>query len=261
MSDDQPRLPVRLALFVEARADADTVGTLIERGLREVDCPDWARDSFEHVHAYVGPEGSYNGRAFFKTHSIKRYQRLYAPRARGFGSFGSGKPFASFAKKAIAVALRYPADQSPPNAIVVVTDADGDGEREAGLAAVANEHRLEGPYAHFVYGVANRCREAWVLNAFQPANSDEDEQLAAINQQLGFDVTREPERLNDPPDKPRNGKSVVRQLMDSEREQRALASTDLTTLYQRGAGSGLAAFLERARRLSELWRREPGDDV
>lgn len=243
----------RIALVVEAKADADTVGVLVDRVISSCDA---AYDDIDVHRTWIGPEQSEAGRSFFDGHLIKTYARERQIRLVG-GRFGGKRPYEAAAKKAVAVAL-HDDGAAVPNAVVLVVDQDSQSDRALGLAAADAEHDTGRLGAHLVAGVANRCREAWVLNAFEPHDDSERAALNAVNDRVSFNVTRTPQRLNGPAGDERDPKRVVAELMSPERQADAVATCPLDALRERGEGSGLRAFLERAQRLCSLWRNEPG---
>ncbi len=243
----------RVALVVEAPADADTVGVLVDR---IVSACDEAYDDIDVHRTWIGPEQSEAGRSFFKVQLIKTYARDRRIRLVG-GQFGGGRPYEAAAKKAVAVAL-HDDGEAVPNAVVLVVDEDAQADRALGLAAADEAHDASRLGAHLVAGVARGCREAWVLNAFEPRDEGERTAFDAVNSRVSFNVTREPERLNGPAGDPRDPKRVVAELMAPERQAHAVASCPLDMLRDRGEGSGLRAFLGSAQRLCSLWRNEPG---
>lgn len=253
MSEDAVQGPAfRVALVVEAKADADAVGVLVDR---VVSACDEAWDDIDLHRTWIGPEQTEAGRAFFDVHRIKSYARRRRLPLVG-GRFGGQRPYEAAAKKAIAVAL-HDDGATVPNAVVLVVDQDSQADRALGLAAADAEHDPGRLGAHLVTGVARRCREAWVLNAFEPCDHSEQQALQGVNDRVSFDVTREPERLNAPAGDDRNPKRVVAELMAPERQAAAVATCPLDTLHARGEGSGLRAFLDSAQRLCSLWRSEP----
>ena len=100
--------------------------------------------------------------------------------------------------------------------------------------------------ADFVVGLARPKREAWVLAGFEPESEDERERLKTLGQELGFDPTRKPERLDagDETAK-RSAKRALKSLSggDHEREASCWRETPLEVLRERGQACGLAAFL------------------
>lgn len=243
----------RIALVVEAKADADTVGVLVDRVISTCD---EAYDEVDVHRTWIGPEQSEAGRSFFDVHLIKTYARDRGIRLVG-GRFGGGRPYEAAAKKAVAVAL-HDDGAAVPNAVVLVVDRDSQAGRNLGIAEADEVHDAGELGAHLVTGVARRGREAWVLNAFEPRDDGERAALNAVNRRVSFNVARTPQRLNGPAGDERDPKRVVAELMSVARQADAVATCPLDALRERGEGSGLRAFLERAQRLCSLWRNEPG---
>lgn len=95
-------------------------------------------------------------------------------------------------------------------------------------------------------GVAEPCREAWLIAAFKPRNNTESATLEKLSNRLGFNPTDAPHRLkarsaSNQPDI----KAVHAQLFqnDLDREQHALKNTPRHELNRRGDKTGLPEFL------------------
>ena len=136
----------------------------------------------------------------------------------------------------------------PPNAVILLRDQDGQDERLRGMQQARDDSKNPFPGA-VVIGFARRMREAWVLTGFNATTDSERKTLQELGDGrhgLGFDPTREPERLqsNDPSDQ-RSPKFVLRKLTDGQpdREETCWMETSLTVLRQRGNACGLTAYL------------------
>jgi hypothetical protein len=89
-----------------------------------------------------------------------------------------------------------------------------------------------------------------VLAGFEPENEAERNRLADERRSLGFCPCEEAHRLRDNDDRAlRSPKRALRDLSGNDREREARAWTDapLDRLQSRGAGSGLAGFLDEVR--------------
>lgn len=129
-----------------------------------------------------------------------------------------------------------------PDVVVLVRDADNrNEERREGF----EQARTSSPHlSRIVIGIANPEREAWVLAGFVPCDEREQSALASERQRLGFDPTLRPHELGG--NAKRSAKAALASLVggDDRRELRCLTEPSLTHLRQRGAHTGLAAFLD-----------------
>jgi hypothetical protein len=107
------------------------------------------------------------------------------------------------------------------------------------------EHIEDLSSIEIVIGVADRMREAWVLNGFIPLDPTEEQILARIKTKFSFDPCEDAHRLRDEPGEERNPKLVVKQLTGGDiiREQQCWEETDLEILRSRGANTGLREYL------------------
>lgn len=90
-------------------------------------------------------------------------------------------------------------------------------------------------------------REAWVLAGFDPQSQDERDRLDNERQQLGFDPNLRAHLLTAADESAkRSAKRVLARLTggDWDREEQCWTQAALATLRERGAGSGLADFLD-----------------
>jgi hypothetical protein len=98
--------------------------------------------------------------------------------------------------------------------------------------------------------MADRMREAWVLNGFIPLDQKEIKTLGEIKIKLNFDPCVESHRLRsnswDDPERVRNPKAVIEELTGGNwlREQKCWEDSDLELLQQRGSNTGLTAYLQ-----------------
>jgi hypothetical protein len=103
-----------------------------------------------------------------------------------------------------------------------------------------------------VIGFAIVERESWVLSGLLPVD-DEVSLLSQLRKELGFDPTRQSERLdackNDQAVK--SPKRVLNCLTanNQRREERCWRETRLSTLAANGANNGLKSYLEEVRQL------------
>jgi len=134
-------------------------------------------------------------------------------------------------------------------AVILIRDLDNQPERRQGMEQARLEHIERQPKLEIIVGVADRMREAWVLNGFIASNPDENNILTDIKTQLNFDPCEEAHRLRErsfqEPDRIRNPKVVVEQLTrgDRDRERQCWETTPLNILRERGVYTGLTAYL------------------
>jgi hypothetical protein len=149
------------------------------------------------------------------------------------------------ARKALALLTLHVPEESPVEAVVIFRDGDKeyDARREA-IRRVRDNTNLPIP---IVVGVANRMRECWVLNGFEPAGGDEQARLAAERARVGFDPRFRAHELTDTNESEDCcPKRVLRELSgdDRDRERSCVWNTSLDTLRTRGEATGLREFLD-----------------
>lgn len=110
----------------------------------------------------------------------------------------------------------------------------------------------ESPNGDFevLIGVAHSKRECWILSALQPRTPDEKKKLADLRMELGFDPRAESHRLDASGERDKkSAKRLLRQFFhnDPDREARELKEIPLDEMERRGAGNGLAPFLDEVR--------------
>jgi hypothetical protein len=171
-----------------------------------------------------------------------------SPRYIGHPTSGPRGTDYAMACKALSQAALIARDESDALAVVLLRDADATDDNRAGLPQAVAEPR----FAEFnvVLGIADKMREAWVLSGFDPCSKAEEMQLAELREAIGFDPTREPQRLR-APDKaePRHPKTALARLTggDLDREERCWTEPPLSQLRERGANCGLAVYLNALR--------------
>lgn len=130
-----------------------------------------------------------------------------------------------------------------PDAVLLVRDTDASSKRAESLET-ARSARWRFP---IVLALPHPKRECWVLAGFDPDSEAEEDRLAEVRAEIGFDPRREAHRLTAEGGKgKRNAKNILERLVnaDSGREERCWCEADLETLRARGEQSGLAAFLK-----------------
>jgi len=238
---------LRIVCFAEAHADARLGCDLGDRVLVE-EGPDWVdADLLPDVRVWTGLTP---GDAFTKWTALKDLHRQ-GRGPRYLGREASGPRGSNYAEgvKALtrAAALRREGDDVL--AVVMLRDCDATGDRREGLRQAAAEPRFAG--LHAVVGVADKMREAWVLNGFVAHTPAEQARLAQLRADLTFDPVCEAHRLRDhSEDAPRSPKRVLKRLTDgdAEREARCWLEPPLADLRSRGAKTGLGQFLDEASR-------------
>jgi hypothetical protein len=240
---------VRLVAFCEARADFLLASTLVDRVLGARTTPGgnhldvsgdatatWVRDG--------------RGHDFFDIHRINTYA-LPLLRRLPQGHF-DGRPGAAgavMARTAFSFVreLNKQSDTNKIDGVVFVWDMDGDAEdRKRGLEQARSAMQKLAQF-QIVLGCPDRMREAWVLAGFDPQSPHEQRRLDDEARQLGFRPNAQAHRLAAPDMADlRSAKRVLAVLTggDPEREAKCWTEATLATIRERGAGSGLAAFLD-----------------
>jgi hypothetical protein len=127
-----------------------------------------------------------------------------------------------------------------PLAVILVCDADTQPERLDALKQARDNHFSQ-KYP-VVVGVANPCREAWLVCSYTPQTELDRKRLEALTQSLSFHPCRQPERLNTA-DGTRNAKKVLEQLLGETEETELFAAMKYPHLLECGTECGLAACL------------------
>jgi len=228
---------VRVALVVEALADARTVAVLAEKV-----AADTREDTaLEYVSLDDAPRFAPAEVAHVTWKSLKLIAERRGVRKLGFESGArKAKAYELVARKAVALAYRH---APRPAVLVLVVDSDTDRDRTEDLRAAKPP---VDPSFSVAVGVAVPKREAWVLNAFRPKTSAERAAKKRLDGQLKLDVCRQAHRLRGGRGEPRDAKQVLSELTcgDVERELDALREHDsLEALKACGAESGLADFV------------------
>lgn len=131
----------------------------------------------------------------------------------------------------------------PPDAVVLLRDDDNQKERRDGLEQARKESNVDVP---IVIGLAHTKRECWVLAGFEPRSVEEEQHLAAVRKQIGFDPTAHAERLAAKHDSDTHSAKRILGVLtegDKDRETQCWQITELDTLKTRGENSGLKSYL------------------
>ena len=133
-----------------------------------------------------------------------------------------------------------------PLAVILVCDADSQPQRLEGLEQARKDHQIFAePDYPIVVGIADPCREAWVLCGFE-VQGHEQKKLIDLTRELNFDPTRAPHKLTTA-ERPHNAKRVLKLLTDKidlEREELCWKETRYQWFLDYGTECGLKAYLE-----------------
>jgi hypothetical protein len=169
----------------------------------------------------------------------------------------TGRRIAPHGKAAMAFKAARAAMTLDPAPDLLVISADTDGETDESLR-FAEGLRLASEPVATVCAEIHRESEAWVISGFVAENSAERDALSRVRDELGFDPTLNSERLmSDLTGDLRDAKRVASKLFASsggvslfnDRFARCWRETPLELLIERGARSGLAAYIADVERV------------
>ncbi|MDI1434001.1 hypothetical protein [Polyangium sorediatum] len=229
--------PHLLGLVVEGPSDARTVPEIVDRVLVH-GLPAQAED-LDGLRAFRGLDA---GTPFLAWRDVDRAsrQRRVPPRHGRFG----GESAIEDARTAVLALRCFVAEDPQPAAVLLVRDSDGKpAERMRGL----EQARKDGDWPfEVVLGVAHTMRECWVIAAFKAQNKEEQQALAKLRKELGFDPTLRSAELDATNDTAKKSPKRVLSCLtdDAEREASGFQDTDIEHLRKVGARNGLAAFLD-----------------
>jgi hypothetical protein len=226
-----------IVIVCEAEADQRTACMLADRVLGEA--IEWVDpETIDHLRRY---RGIADHEPYLKWTDMVRTADKHRIRAHGFIGGKPREPDAAMAERALLLLQRA---LSPlPSVVVLLRDADKDRRRRQGFEQAREAYPW--PFT-VVIGVADAKRECWVLAGFEPRDKAEQERLEGERKELGFDPRAVAEQLTASEDGARrDAKRVLKVLTggDRAREDACLSATPLATLKQRGASTGLAAYL------------------
>ncbi len=229
-----PELP-GIVLVVEGTSDLRVVRGFAERALLE--------KSADFDSSLLTWRGLDDGREFVQWSRILRLmqERRIGRRYGHFEGEISGEPYAHQARNALTLCHEI----GLPLAVILVCDEDSQPERLEGLRQARADHKkFYEPDYPVVVGMANPCREAWVLCGFE-ARDHEKQKLLEKTKELTFDPTREPHKLNTA-NAERNAKRVLESLIenDIDREEPCWNKTAFEHFLSHGDQCGLKAYLE-----------------
>jgi hypothetical protein len=239
---------IEVVVIVESRMDAVTAKKLAERVL--VEKIDWLEeDNLQYLFKWTGLESGTEHSCWKDIKDIiDRAEKdgIPKPRYLGHGKTGKLKADGAAALKILKLSkLLHHKNQREIAAVIFIRDVDNQPERKQGIEQARLEYTEDRPYVEIVIGVADRMREAWILNGFTPLNVEEKQTLAQIKANLSFDPCEEAHRLRDESGEERNPKLVLKRLTGGNisREQQCWEETDLEILRSRGANTGLQEYL------------------
>jgi hypothetical protein len=228
-----------LAVVCEADADRRLATSLADRVLCEK--VGWLDlDSLDLHRRWQGLE---EGSSHLKWHQVKTLAKQRGLRIKGSFEGEPGEPDAKAARLALQLLM---ISGRQPDAVVLIRDSDGQEERRIGLEQARSSGSWSFP---IVIGLAHLNRECWILAGFEPQNKDEQQRLAGLHEELGFDPRFRSESLRGKPGEPRHAKLVLERLTgkDHEREELCWTGCPLETLRSRGTTLGLAEYLDEVR--------------
>jgi hypothetical protein len=234
-------------MVCEARGDHETASILVDAVL--LHHIEWMEAGSLELHRQW--RGSSIADAFLIWKNVREEAEKKRFKPHGHFNGQPGKPDAHVARLALFVLMD--ASQAP-EAVLLIRDSDNDLSRREGLQQAIDDKPW--PFRVLI-GLAHTKRECWVLNGFAPVNKDEEERLSELKRQLSFDPCKEAERLAELQNgAPRDAKRVLRVLSNGARErENDCLRGPLEDLKQRGAQTGLTAFIEAVEReLVSLWQ-------
>ncbi len=240
-------------VIVESNADARTATELAERVL--VENVEWLeRDNLQYLFRWSGLQENTDNSCW---KDIKKIIQNFQDTSQFRPSrvLGKRRSNSTLLKADGAAALkilnlvRFLQKERPIQAVLLIRDLDNQPERREGLEEARSQDLDRQPKLEVILGTANRMREAWVLNGFIPVNSQEEQLLAKIKQQLKFDPCTKSDKLRstsrEDRDRLRNPKVIVEQLtgQEMERERQCWEETSLMILRERGVETGLTDYI------------------
>lgn len=240
---------MKLIAFCEAPADFRLASGLVDRVLRELGLA-WVIDNLDTPEVIRTWQSDGSGCAYFDLHDLNRYtaelgirsvRGHFNGRPGGFGSTTARKAFL------IARALHKRTPGEPIDALVLLWDTDHQPqERRLAVATARDEAQRWAPF-QIVCGFPDPEREAWVLAGFDPCDDAERQRLEELHRDLGFSPVHHAVRLRD---KDRGALRDIKRVLgvlvgdDLDRETRCWIDPSLAALRERGAATGLSAFLD-----------------
>jgi len=230
-----------IALLCEGSTDPPTVCPLTDRvivaGVEWIDADEI--DTHRHYRGFR-PTDPYM--TWFEIDELARQHNVKSRgHFEGLPLHGDGH---SVRKALTLLAFHAPDDETPVEAIVIFRD--GDTEYEARREAILKVRDSTPHSVPVVVGVANRMRECWVINGFDPTEPEQSRFTAECNR-VGFDPRARAHHLADRNEhEDRCPKRVLRALSadDRDRERACVSNTPLARLRSRGEETGLKDFID-----------------
>lgn len=240
---------IEMCVIVESNADFLTATQLAERVLKgNIDWLDFEFPSFRWTGLEVNSKYS-RWQDITQISEQFKLRGLPLPKYLGHKA-GHLKADGAIALKILnMVNVLIQKEQRDIHALLFIRDTDSQPERREGLSQAKNVYSGNSPRLRIVLGIADRMREAWVLNGFEPKASGEKQALSECAKQLGFEPCEEAHRLRSiskmESERMRNPKYVLEKLTggDFDRERKCWEETPLELLRKRGESTGLTAFL------------------
>ncbi|WP_437310353.1 hypothetical protein [Sorangium sp. So ce388] len=226
-----------IAVVCEADADRRTACALCDRVLCEN--VDWIDE--ESIELFRGYHGEHRQDSRLKWTRMKAMAKERHVVAHGFSRGEPRAPDAAMAEQALKLLATL---DPPPDAVILVRDADKLSRRREGFEQARDAQPWRFPV---VIGVADTKRECWILAGFEPRDDAERALLERERKELGFDPRSEAEQLTASEDgAKRDAKRVLNALTggDQEREEACMKEPPLAVLKQRGAATGLMDYLD-----------------
>lgn len=245
-------------LVVEGSSDVQTATKLAERVLLEK--IDWLEpELLENLFRWSGLDAETPYSCWKDIKYISQRAKdsgLPLPKFRGHGKSGPLKSDGATTMKILnLIRLIQLQGDRQIRVVILIRDLDNQPARKTGIEKARNEHMGRQPELQIIVGVADRMREAWVLNGFVSSSSQETTTLEKIKNQLNFNPCEESHKLRSTllsePDRIRNPKVVLNELTNGDklREQQCWEETCLDLLRERGICTGLTAYLQEIEQL------------
>jgi hypothetical protein len=245
---------VKLIAFCEAPGDFRLVSGLVDRVLWETGLA-WVVDNLDTPDVVRAWHADGFSNDFIDIHDLNKYAEQLRDRGvrvrklRGHFNGRPGDAGSAMARKAflIAEALNRHSPDDPIDAVVLVLDTDDERvERPRGVNA-ARDEALGWEMFQIICGFPDPEREAWVLAGFDPCHPAEQQRLDELHRELGFSPVLHAVRLRD---QSRGALRDIKRVLavltgdETDREARCWTEPPLATLRERGADTGLSAFLD-----------------
>lgn len=250
-------MPFAFTVVCEAAADFRTATRLVERiVLEQVNwvnnhllqtCPLWRGVDETQPYVLWKEVPKLAGEASIKIH--------------GHFDGRPGEPDAKTALRVLRLLKKLKIAGRPLDGVLLIRDDDRDTHHRAGLEQGRDaEPELK---ERVVIGLAHCKRECWVLAGFDPIGREEEERLAAVRVELGFDPRDGAHELTAKHDTDKRSAKRMLGLLtrdDIDREKSCWEDIALSTLRERGGETGLTDFFDEViSRLIPLFVHRPPD--